>query len=214
MKINPKLALLVATGSMLAAIAVPANAASVMTEAFLANVRPNVDFLDRSSRLALTNSANGPIKTFAHNEAVEQTITANSLVAWTQSNTARGAIGAVVVVGQLVPGTVGVATMPLTVGSDVLTGRSVAVDLPVAVSTTPEENHSLLPAGQTDLDRLAARHGRSFDALYRTTQADALHQLQNLYASYIQNGDDPDLRSMAAIDLPKINQRLAELRRL
>jgi predicted outer membrane protein len=214
MKINAKLALLFATGSLVLATVASANAASVMTEAFLANVRPNVDFLDRSSRMALTNSESSRIRTFAHDEAMEQTITANSLVAWMQSNTTPGAIGAVVVPGQIIPDAVGLATLPVAIGGDLLTGRSVAIDVPVAVSAAPDHAHDLLPAGQADLDRLSAGHGRPFDALYRTTQLDALRQLQTLYSGYVQNGDDPALRAIAVGELPKINRRISELRRL
>jgi predicted outer membrane protein len=213
MTMKTGLAGLLASALVFGALVSSANAASVETEAFLANVRPNVDFLDRSSRLALTQSANPRLRAFARNEAIEQTITANSLVAWSQTNTTRGAVGAVAPDGTIVTAPVALATVPVQVGEDVLTGRSVALDVPVPVAPNTS-GATLLPAGQTDLDRLTALKGRRFDALYRSTQADALRQLQTLYASYIQNGDDPDLRAMARIELPKINKRIVELNRL
>lgn len=54
-----------------------------MTDAFVANVHPNVDFLDRSSRLALQTSTSPRIRAFARGGAAEQTIAGNSLVART-----------------------------------------------------------------------------------------------------------------------------------
>lgn len=215
-----RLVTLLATGALaLATASISANAASVATEAFIANVRPNIDFLDRSSRMALDHGASSRIRTFARSEAIEQTITANSLVAWTQANTTRGAIAAVALPGTVVAApvvveSVDVATAPVAVAADVVTGRSVALDVPVAINTAPEARRELLPAGQNDLDRLAGLKGRNFDALYRSTQLDALRQLSTLYASYIQNGDDPQLRAMATAELPKINRRIAAMRRL
>ena len=82
------LAGIVGAASLLALVA-PAAAASSDTAAFVANVRPNVSFLDDSSRLALDTSRNPVVRSFAHREAMEQTIVGNSLVAWTQTNTAR-----------------------------------------------------------------------------------------------------------------------------
>lgn len=216
MKVYSKLAALFASGSLLIAGAVtPASAASIMTEAFLANVRPNIDFLDRSSRLALDHSRNGGIRSFAHDEAREQTFTANALVAYTQTNTISGAVAAI---GDdtavAVPSAGGVSfAVP-----DLTTGRSVALDVPepplTVTRAAPPPGSTLLPAGQADLDRLSRLNGRAFDALYRSTQWDALRQLATLYASYVQNGDDPSLRALSSRELPKINLRLTELRKL
>ena len=233
MKTKIKLATLFATGSLLLASAsVPAFAASVMTDAFVANARPNVDFLDVSSRLALDHSGNPRIRAFARSEAREQTITANSMVAWVQTNTRAGAVAALdptPVAGPLAP-VADLATVPLDVASnvtigvtngvgDVLTGRSVAIDDPFAVLTPVPRRVApvgaqLLPAEQNDLARLQALSGKSFDALYRSTQDDALRQLAVLYRDYSRNGDDPALRTLATNELPKINARLSELHRL
>lgn len=56
-----------------------AAAASASTEAFLANVAPNVDFLDRSSRMALQNSKSPRLKDFARSQATTQTLAANAI---------------------------------------------------------------------------------------------------------------------------------------
>lgn len=221
MKTSAKLATLLATGSLLFAAA-PAFAASTMTLAFIANVRPNVDFLDRSSRLAFDKSPSSHIRSFARSEAREQTITGNSLVAWVETNTGPGeavAVGAPVVpVAPLVTAPLTVAGDVVTGTTDVVTGRSVAID-PVPLTVTPAPaptpvGSGLLPADEANMQQLRALDGTDFDRLYRSTQADSLRQLATLYRSYIQNGDDDALRAMAVRELPKINHRLAELSRI
>ena len=90
MIINNKLAAVLATGVLFAlASHTPAEARSSVTEAFLANVEPNVDFLDRSSRMALDNSASKQLKAFAFSEAREQTLSANALDTWVDAETGR-----------------------------------------------------------------------------------------------------------------------------
>lgn len=64
---------------LLAGASLPVYAASANTEVFLANVTANVDFLDRSSRMALDNSKSVRIKDFARGEAKEQTLAANAI---------------------------------------------------------------------------------------------------------------------------------------
>ena len=194
-----------------------------------ANVRPNVDYLDRSSRLALDKSSNPTVRAFAHSEALEQTVAANSLVAWTQTNTVRGedvalgrpllpvdAGGPIATVGAL-------AALPLDIAGnvtgDVVTGRSVAVDRPLTVTPgegaeAPTLGGTLLPSDRDDLSRLQGSSGRRFDALYRNTQLDSLRQLTTLYRDYDANGDDPSLRALAHRELPRINARIVELRKL
>ena len=67
----------------------PARAASANTEAFLANVTANVDFLDRSSRLALDNSKSVKVKDFARAQATDQTLAANAIYDVTQKMAAE-----------------------------------------------------------------------------------------------------------------------------
>ena len=219
---SAKLATLLAASSLLVVGAIStASAASPVSEAFLANVRPNVDFLDRSSRLAMTQSSSPRVRAFAHSEAKEQTITANSLVAFQSANGDIALVGPATGLGTgaLTP-VVGLATLPLDVAANlttgigdnvgnVLSGRSVAIDNPLA--PRPVGAQPLLAAGADDLVRLQTMSGRDFDALYRSTQTDALRQLATLYRDYIQNGDDDALRALASRELPKINVRLREL---
>ena len=83
-------AALVAGTLCFAASNVAASAASPATAAFLANVAQNVDFLDRSSRFALTNSKTARLHAFAFSEAREQTLAANALDAY--MDTAKDAL--------------------------------------------------------------------------------------------------------------------------
>ena len=226
MKSSALLAGIIASVSLLA-LAGPAAAASPATDAFVANVRPNVDYLDSSSRLALDKSSNGTVRAFAHREAMEQTIAGNSLVAWTQTNTARGedvALGRPLVGNGASPVN-DVAALPLGVVGDVtsgvgdlVTGRSVAIDRPLTVTPNvdrdaPTLGGQLLPADAQDLSRLRGMSGRRFDALYRSTQLDSLRQLSVLYRDYAANGDDLALRALANRELPRINDRIVELRK-
>ena len=214
-------AALLASGVVLAAGAsAPALAGSAMSDAFVANAASNVDFLDSASRLALTKTRNVRLRAFAHDEAMEQTLTGNQFVAWTEVNThaavaqERPAAAPVATVDQLAAEPLDVAanvTRGVTTGvGDVLTGRSVAVagqPAPVVASTP-------LPADRHDMDRLRAASGRDFDALYRSTQRDSLGQLATLYRSYIASGDNPALRAIAQRELPRVEHRLDQLRRL
>ena len=213
-----KTALFAAVGAVALAGVAPAFAASPATDAFVANVHPNVDFLDNASRLALKVSSSAKLRGFARSEATDQTLAGNQLVAWTQTQTPGGIVAATGAAP--VDGAVAIAaTAPTDVVNgvgDVLTGRSVAIDTPVVaapltVTRTPAPG-TLLPSQQTDMDRLSTMSGKRFDAFYVTTQKDALRQLATLYTDYAANGDDPALRAMAARQLPIVKQRLEQLR--
>ena len=84
MNIIKSTALLASGFILLAGASMPARAASANTEAFLANVTANVDFLDRSSRMALENSKSVKIKDFARGQAKDQTLAANAIFDVTQ----------------------------------------------------------------------------------------------------------------------------------
>ena len=64
------------------------------------------------------------------------------------------------------------------------------------------------------LQRLTTLGGRDFDALYVSSQTDALTRLVGYYVDFIQNGDDETLRALAVHDLPRVRRLLAEVRRL
>lgn len=219
-----KTAMISAVGAVALAGAAPAFAASPATDAFVANVHPNVDFLDNSSRMALKTAASPKVRAFARDEATEQTLAGNQLVAWTQTRAVTGIAetAGVPVVGEVV---VPAVEAPLDVASgvttgvgEVLTGRSVAIDAPLdapalVVSRTPAPG-TLLPSEESDMARLGAMSGRRFDAFYKTTQTDALRQLATLYTDYMRDGDDPALRAMAARQLPLVKHRLEQLHAL
>ena len=238
-----KIAFLFASSCLLLG-GVPAMAASAQTDAFVTNARPNVEFLNSASRLALDKAANPRLRSFAHEEAEEQTIAGNSLVAWAETHTPRGEAvalsggGAAVVtapVGGVLNGVgagvnqalsplgpVGaVAALPLDAAGNVTTGVGTALDgatgavVPVVPAPQgPLIGAGLLPADRENMDRLTSLNGRQFDALYRSTQQDSLRQLATLYRDYATNGDDPSLRALATSELPKVNRRLEEIGRL
>lgn len=217
-----KTTLLAAVGALALVGAAPAFAASAATDAFVANVRPNVDFLDQSSRLAIKTSTDAKVRTFARGEATDQTLAGNQLVAWTETQTPTGVAAAVgvPVVAPVLDGTTTIVEAPLSVAANVtdgvdgvLTGRSVAVEAPVVTVTRPRTPApgTLLPSGDTDMTRLSGLTGHRFDTFYMTTQKDALRQLVTLYTDYARDGDDPALRAMATRQLPIVKHRLAQL---
>ena len=73
---------------------------------------------------------------------------------------------------------------------------------------------NLLPAQVSNLKRLSASQGSSFDKLFVSTQMEALVQLQILYRDFLQNGTDPGLRAIATRELPKLEQTISELDKL
>ena len=168
----------------------PACAASPATQAFLENLLPNVDFLDRSSRFALTNSNSARVHEFAFNEAKEQTMAANALDEWSQGNKAA------------------VTQASAAGGDEVFTGRSVAID------GQPALVDDRLPRGQEDLNSLEGLSGTDFEQEYRTKQLDALKQVEADYQKYIAKGDDPVLLGIASRELPKVRRRLALLSKI
>jgi len=73
---------------------------------------------------------------------------------------------------------------------------------------------NLLPAQVSNLKRLSASQGSSFDKLFVSTQMEALVQLQILYRDFLQNGTDPGLRAIATRELPKLEQTISALDKL
>ena len=182
-------AALVAAAFSLAA-PITASAASLMTDAFLTNANQDIDFLDRASRFALANSKSSKVKSFAHDQARDQTLTANRIGDWIQAD-----LG------------------PQAGGDKMATGRSVAVDgsaSPIAhkmAAMTP-------PAGQEDLDSLEGLTGKDFDDVYKPREQATLEQLRDLYTAYAVSGDDASLVAIANSELPKIKRQIVELGRL
>lgn len=182
-----KLVSALAAGTILsiAAATVPA-VASPMTGMFMDNAMPNIDFLDRSSRMALDHTKNGRVREFARAEAADQTNAVNALYDWTQGDRKVAQADA----------------------DGVITGRSVAVagQKPIV--------DMRLPLGQEDLDRLDGLSDSEFDALYKEKQKDALTQVASDYQAYIAKGDDPLLLGIANRELPKVRRSLALIEKL
>lgn len=166
-----------------------ASAASVQTRMFMDNVTPNVDFLDRSSRMALDKSKDARIKEFARSEAILQTNAANAFYDFSQG-----------------AGRIDVASA--STGDGLISGRSAAVTGQVATID------NRLPMGQEDLDSLEGLAGKSFDEDYKTKQLNALMQIETDYTDYIAKGDDPVLLGIANRELPKVQHQISTLRKL
>ena len=189
-------AVLFGSAMALACVASPASAASITTDAFLTNVAPDVDFLDRSSRMALDHSETVRLRAFAHSEAAEQTMAANVVDDWIEKTKGQAIVAS--------------ANPAATNPDQVVTGRSVAIDRPA----TPAAEIAPPAVGQEDLDRLDGLTGIEFDKDYKAKQLDALTQLAASYLDYSVSGDDPVLKALALRELPKVNRRLADLRHL
>lgn len=181
-------------GMLLAvAVAMPtsfASAGTMQTRMTMENATPNVDFLDRSSRLALDHSKNQRIRSYARAVASEQTRAANALYDFSQAASTR------------------VASQDAANGDGLITGRSVAVDGQVAHAD------NRLPLGQEDLDGLDGLGGKDFDEQYKAKQLEALTQVETDYADYIAKGDDPVLLGIANRELPIVRHQLADLNKL
>lgn len=174
----------------------PAFAASPITEAFLANVRPNVEFLQRSSRIAADRAATPQTRDYARGEADEITRTSVALEVFSVSDH-RFAVAAA------------------TVGTDgVLTGRSAHVDVPVEPAGLGQSANTRMPMGADELATLRTLSGKSFDDFYWTAQVDALSQLRADYRQYMSAGDDSALRDLARRELPKVEHQLLLLSKI
>ena len=177
----------------------PAQAASPMTQAFLANVAANLAILDTSSRMARSHTGSAAIVTYATEETSEATQVATALSEAAPSD--RGAASQV------------------ADADGVMTGRSVAVvGMTGRVEAVPQASvleaaNSRMPA-TADLAKLKALHGRAFDKLYFILQLDALSQIESDYRTYISEGDDPAVATMAHEQLPVLMKRLEALTRI
>ena len=188
-----------AVGLTFALIQAPAQAASPMTDAFLANVAANLAILDASSRMAHSHTSSAEVVGYAAEETTEAKQVAAALAEATPTD--HGAV-------------------PRVADADgVMTGRSVAVVgmtgrvEPAAQTSVLEAANSRVPA-TADLAKLKTLHGRAFDKLYFVLQLDALSQIESDYRTYISEGDDPAVATMAHEQLPVLMKRLEALTRI
>ena len=170
----------------IATFAAPASAASLITDAFMANVKPNVAFLEQSSKLALGRSTSAPVLAYAQTGAADATRLAEA-------------------VSNVVP------TAEASLNTEMLTGRSVAIDGETGLG---QAANGRKPRGDKDLANLTALSGRKFLDAYWLDQLDALSQLRADYEKYAEDGDDPALVAMAKRELPAVEHRLALLSKI
>ena len=188
-----------AVGFSFAAFQAPAQAASPMTDAFLANVAANLSILDASSRMARSQTGSAAIVAYAADETSEAKQVATALAEATPAGHR--------------------ASSQVADADGVMTGRSVAVVgmtgrvEPAVQSSVLEAANSRTPA-TADLAKLRTVHGRAFDKLYFVLQLDALSQIESDYRTYISEGDDPAVATMAHQQLPGLMRRLEALTRI
>ena len=120
---------------------------SPMTEAFLANVRPNVDFLERSSRLATEHAGDVAVRAYARSEASDAVRSASLLK------------------GAAPRGSTAVASADSAV---LMTGRSVAVDGPTG--GLGQSANGRQPLGDADVATLTKLGGRQFNDAFWIAQ--------------------------------------------
>ena len=185
-------ALTVAGLALAAAPAFAASSASPMTEAFLANVKPNVDFLDRSSHLAADRTSDAAVRTYARAEAGDAVRTAE-LLKGVAPNSGRTAVAS-------------------ADSAVLMTGRSVAIDGPTA--GLGQSANGRQPLGDVDVASLAKLNGRKFNDAFWVAQVDALSQLRADYQAYIDDGDDAALIALAKRELANVEGRLAALSKI
>ena len=182
----------VALVGALAVSATPVFAASPMSNAFVANVKANLDFLAKASELGQARASSAGARAFARDEASDA---ARSDVALAEAMPSEG------------------ATKLAAADTDVLmTGRSVAIDQPVGGIAKAANGRS--PMGTKDLAALAKLSSKAFDNALWLKQLDALSQLRADYQAYADDGDDPALGALADRELPKIESRLKALTKI
>lgn len=188
-----KLGTALVIGTLSFAAALPAaHAASPITNALVANVRSNIDFLDQSSALAAERSKSDAILAFARSEQGDAVQTAQALSGALNGQTT--AVGSADDAGAL------------------MTGRSVAIDGPTAGPGQAANGRA--PLGRQDIYGLAKMSGKNFNDTFWFKQLDALSQLRADYQAYIDDGDDTALVSLAKRELPKVEARLADLAKI
>ena len=186
-------------GTVLSALCLGSNAsyaASIETDAFVANVRLDASFLEKASSLAEDRSENADLRAFAGRETEAE----RAIVA--------------VVMARTAPEVMAQAVLTTVASDDVVTGRSVAVvqaDAPPL--SAPAGTGALMPAALITLDRLSASKGSAFDTLYKATQLTALRQLAAFYDAYAMTGDDAALRQLSKSELAATNGRIAQIGR-
>ena len=172
--------------------AAPAFAASPISNAFMANVKANVDFLAKSSQLSAERSTSSAARDFARDQAAEASRTELALNDATPTD--------------------GSAKLAAVDTGALMTGRSVSIDAPTGGQAKAANGR--VPMGGRDIAAIAKLSGKSFDDTLWLKQVDALSQLRADYQAYVDDGDDPALAKMAERELPKVKARLEALSKI
>jgi predicted outer membrane protein len=197
-----------AVAAVMAALVAPASAQRRATQLTPENFRATAIVSDtfemESSRNALQLSRNPEVRAFAEQMIRDHGMTSQALMGGGGvPGTATGALAGAVI-GGVVGGPVGAV-----VGGVAGAATGAATGTPTySAGPTLDARH----AGM--LNRLVARRGAQFDALYGQMQVQAHREAVGLYSAYAQVGTDPSLRAFAAQTLPHLQQHLAMARRL
>ena len=165
----------------------PLKAATTKSDALVADIRLDAEFLVRASDAAARNSGSESVKRFAAAQRIEQLNVLHSLPS--------GAIGEL---AELEPGTM-------------TTGRSVAKN-PDVDDAASQKTAASLPAAIAALDHLASAKGKTFDVLYVSAARSVLNSLVEACDAYSKT-DNP-ARNVAAFELPLARTALDTLQKL
>lgn len=163
------------------------SAISPITAAFVAAVGPFNGFLEASDQLAAERAA-GRTRAFAARETRDRDLIIAELRAWA-AGIRRERYDE--------------AHAPTL---DHLGPVFGLVQDPVDIVVVPADLRQ-----RGDYKALEQIEGGAFDALYASSQAGTLHQLENSYVDYIKNGDDQILRALSIRDLKRVRRLLAAL---
>ena len=166
---------------------------AAITDAFVFETSRDYAILRQSDRLAIADDTLRALSAFARRDSLEQYDAYQHLLAWAQE-VRRAAKAAA-----LAPTIDGLG--PLLYPFDAVV-QPLNVDGPAATQ-----------ADRALLVQLQGLQGRDFVDAYASSQSAALARLDRAYVDYIQNGDDPELRRLSVLNLPKVRALLAQLRR-
>ena len=176
---------------LLALTAAPAFAASPISNAFVANVQANLDFLAQSSQMAVDHGKSVSARAFAADQLAD-------------AERSHGALNAAQPAGG--------AALSAADTDALMTGRSVAIDTPAGGPAKSANGRA--PLGDHDLSSLSELKGKAFDDALWLKQVDALSQLRADYRAYADDGDDTALIKLAERELPRVEARLAALSKM
>ena len=224
----------IALAALLAAMAVPAAAQTMMVqpgaaapagaviaaptdrETFRLMAMMSDSFEIASSRLAMERSRNARVRAYAETMIRDHAMTSQALNGGTvvygaNGDLTTGSVGGAALgagVGFLAGGPIG-AAVGAGVGAGVgASSGSVAVAAPMRTAVPLDAQKMAM------LNQLSAAQGRQFDRLYGQMQLMAHQEALALYTGYAQAGNDPQMRTFAQSVIPHLEHHVAMARRL